>query len=602
MSETTYECRDQIPENMRWKLEDIFSTDAEWESACRGVPALIEKVRTSRKCIDSSDSLLAALDTSFMMELELSELYSYARMRRDENNAESKYQEMTGRVMDLYFKAQEEQASLMTALAAIDSSQVEKWLEEQPKLDVYTHLLDDIIRRKPHILSEAEEKILSRFGSVDQGIHDTYTMLDNVDIKLGVIKDENGSTIKLTPGRFAQLRDHPDRQVRAEAFRRMHEAYAEMGNTLATLYSTRVKADLLQSESRGYQDTLSAALFENNLPVSLYQGLIDAVHDSQPIMKRYFDLRKKQLSLDALHIYDTYIPIVDMPQRRYTWQQACDLLRRGLAPLGEGYLALLERHLTQRWIDVYETPGKTSGAYSWGTYRSHPYVLMNFSGTLSDVFTLAHEVGHSLHTWYSSQRPFAVSQYPIFLAEIASTVNENLLLQAMLDDCDTQTEAGRHEEKYLLNHFLESMRLTVFRQTMFAEFEWQAQQAAEKGQALTAQALCLMYADLLKSYFEPAVEVDDFMHWEWARIPHFYSSYYVYQYATGFSAAVAISRQILQDGSAAIARYLEFLGSGGSDYPLILLAKTGVDLSGSGPVKDAMAVFDAYLKRLEDLF
>ncbi len=602
MSEPVFENRSQIPEDKRWRLEDIFSTDALWEQACAKIPGLIESVRVSRKQINDSDSLLAALEASFNMDLELSELYTYAKMRRDENNADADYQDMTGRVTDLYFKAQEQQSSLMTALAALDSSQIKDWQKQQPKLDDYAHLLDDIIRRKPHILSEAEEKILSRFGAVDQGIHDTYTMLDNVDIKLGEIKDENGHDIKLTPGRFSQLRDHPDRQVREAAFRRMQEAYAEMGNTLAALYNTRVKADLLQSESRGHPDTLTAALFENNLPVSLYQGLIDAVHEVQPVMERYFNLRKKQLSLAQLHIYDTYIPIVDMPQRRYTWQQACDLLRRGLAPLGQDYLALLERHLNQRWIDVYETPGKTSGAYSWGTYRSHPYVLMNFSGTLSDVFTLAHEVGHSLHTWYASQRPYAQCQYPIFLAEIASTVNENLLLQAMLEDCDSHTETGRHEQKYLLNHFLEFFRLTVFRQTMFAEFEWKTHQMVEKGQVLTAQSLCGIYADLLKTYFAPAVEVDEFMHWEWARIPHFYTSYYVYQYATGFSAAVAISQQILKEGAPAVERYIEFLGSGGSDYPLILLRKTGIDLSGPGPVKDAMAVFNTYLKRLEDLF
>lgn len=599
MEKTYYENRKEIPEDRSWNLTDIFSNDAEWEKAFTLIPDYIKEVSSCKGQINSGDTLLTVLQAMDKLDMELSELYAYARMKRDENNADDRYQSMAGRIMDLYFKAQAEQTSLITEIAACKPAEISSWQTAVAELQPYEHLLDDLMRRRPHILSEKEEKILSRFGSVAQGIHDTFTMIDNVDIQLGEIEDTNGEIIKMTAGRFGQLRDHPDRNVRKNAFKSMHEAYGKVGNTIASLYQTQIKSDILVAESRDHIDTLSATLFENKLPISLYQGLIDAVHASQPVMERYFKLRQTAMALDDLHIYDTYVPIIKMPQRRYTWEQACDLLRKGLAPLGSDYLALLEKHLTERWIDVYENKGKTSGAYSWGTYRSHPYVLMNYSGTLSDVFTLAHEVGHSMHTWFSSQRPYVQAQYPIFLAEIASTVNENLMLHVLLSECDKETEQGRQEQCYLLNHFLESFRQTVFRQTMFAEFEWEAHKAAEQGQTLTARWLCDLYGGLLNQYFAPVVQVDDFMRWEWARIPHFYTSYYVYQYATGFSAAVALSQQIVSEGQPAVDRYMTFLGSGGSDYPLNLLKKTGVDLSGPQPVQAAMQVFDHYLRQLE---
>ena len=596
-----YQERSEVPQQWRWRLEDIFASDPAWEQAFLEVTAQIDQLKKYKGRLETCQTLLEALSLSSQLDQEMMELYSYARMRRDQDNKNSLYQDMADRAMGLYYKIQSEQAFFVPEIAALEPELLQGWLDHEQKLAPYRHDLEDIIRQKPHILSEREETILSLFGPVASGIGDTYTMLDNVDINLGSVQNGQGETIKLTHGTFGQLRDHPDRELRAAAFRQVHESFAAVGNTLATLYSTQIKADIMLAQSRHHQTSLDAALFANNLPVSLYSSLIEAIHDGQSVLDRYFQLRCRWLELNDLHIYDTYIPMIKMPQRRYTYEQACDLLRLGLAPLGREYLDAVERHLQERWIDVCETPGKTSGAYSWGTYRSHPYVLLNYSGTLSDVFTLAHEVGHSLHTLWSNQRPYSESHYPIFLAEIASTVNENLLLQAMLSQCDLSTEAGRQEKAYLLNHFLETFRLTVFRQTMFAEFEWQAHQKAETGQALTAESLCSLYASLLGQYFGPTVIVDDYMHWEWSRIPHFYSSYYVYQYATGFSAAVALSRRILEQGAPAVCDYLKFLGAGGADYPLNILAEAGVDLSGPEPIKAAVKAFSETLDQLDEL-
>jgi oligoendopeptidase F len=593
--------RSEIPEEYRWKLEDIFATDADWETAWAAVPSLMDSLRECRGHLHEEPRiLLAALDQADRIDLELTELLAYARMRRDEDNTVARYQDMADRAISLYYQLAAETAFLTPEIAAIPAEVILDWLAAHPGLAPYRHSLLNIIRNRPHILPEAQEALLSSFGPIAEGIGDIFTMLDNVDIRLGSVEDGVGGRIELTHAEFSRLREHPDRRIRAGAFRQMHESYAAVGHTLAVLYGTQVKADLVQARARQYPDSLSAALFGDNLPGSLYAGLMDAVHDAIPALDRYLDLRRHSLALDDLHFYDTYVPFVAQPEQRYSFEDACALLRRGLAPLGSQYLADMEIQLGSRWIDVFETPGKTSGAYSWGSYKSHPYMLLNFNGTLSDVFTLAHELGHSMHTYYSNRRPYPESHYPIFLAEIASTVNENLLIRHLIDQCDETTDAGRKEKAYLLNHLLEEFRQTVFRQTLFAEFEWLAHQRAEQGDALTADWLCDCYGGLLNRYYG-GLAVDDYMRWEWCRIPHFYNAYYVFKYATGFSAAVALSRQILADGRPAAERYLTFLGAGGSAYPLDTLAAAGVDLADRKPVDEAMAEFTACLDQLAQL-
>lgn len=588
-----YTSRAAVPEKHRWRLEDIFPDNASWEAELAGLPARTAALAACRgRLATDAATLAAALDLASALEETFAELLAFARMRRDEDHAQTLYQDMTSRITGLYYQFAEQASFIGPVLSMIEPDRLTAWLAGEPSLSAHRQMLREIIRNKPHILSAAEESLLSRFGPVNEGINDVYSMLDTVEIDLGEITDEHSQPLKLTHAGFAQLREHPVRAVRAAGFQQIHDAYGKVGQTLSTLYSLRVKADLMFAAARRQPDAMTAALFADNLPTTLYTGLLQAIHQGQPLLDRYFALRRRLLNLTELHIYDTYIPLTNLPPQRYRFEQAGAMVRRGLAPLGPDYQQVLERHLTDCWIDVYETPGKYNGAYSWGTYRTHPYVLLNFGGLLSDVFTLAHETGHSLHTWYANQhQPFAQAQYPIFLAEIASTVNENLLMRHLIAQCDSATPEGRLQKAWLLNHFLEEFRLTVFRQAMFAEFEYLTHRKAEQGESLTAEALCAIYAGLLRQYFGPNVVVDDFMQWEWTRIPHFYDSFYVYKYATGFAAAVAISQQILQEGAPAISRYLALLAAGGSDYPLDLLRQAGVDMTTPAPVEAALTVF-----------
>ncbi|MGI6334281.1 MAG: oligoendopeptidase F [Saccharofermentanales bacterium] len=591
--------RADIPEKYRWRLEDIFPDDESWEAAWQAISPLLDDLFTHRGKLGSGASELAeALEKTSCIYLELMELLAYARMRRDEDNTVAKYRNMADRATSLYYQSASAMAFLTPEIAALPEDLVNDWLATEPRLQPFRQTLLDVMRTRPHILPENEEALLSRFGPVAEGLGDIFSMLNDVDIRLGDIDDGRGGKIELTHAEFSRLRENPDRKVRAAAFEQMHQAYGNIGGTLSVLYSTQVKADLVVAKTRRYQNSLQAALFNDNLPDSIYSTLIAEVRNGLPILGCYLNLRKSCMNLEELHLYDTYVPMLSQPVRQYTFEQACDLLRAGLAPLGEQYLADLELHLNNRWIDVYETPGKTSGAFSWGTYKSHPYVLLNFNGTFSDVFTLAHEVGHSMHTFYSHKRHYAESSYPIFLAEIASTVNENLLMRHLLDRCDENTAEGKQEKAYLLNHFLEEFRQTVFRQTLFAEFEWRAHQRAEEGEALTADWLCDLYAGLLDDYYGSVARIDDYMKWEWARIPHFYNAYYVFKYATGFSAAVALSQRILSDAPEARSRYLQFLGAGSSDYPMAILNRAGVDLTTGEPVKAALTEFAASLDQL----
>ena len=598
----TWNDRELIPEKYRWRLEDIFASDKDWEAGLKNVSLLTAGLEQFRgKIKEGPRSLLDALKISEQIDQELSELIAYARMRRDENNTLPKYQDMTDRVMSLHFRIAEETAFLVPEIAQMPEEKIFEFIVSEKELEAYRHMLDNLCRQRPHILDEAKEKLLSQFGSVSQGIEDIHNMLDNADIKLGSIEDENGKQIEITMARFAQLRDNPDRRVRADAFASVHNAYAAFGNTLAALYSTQIKSDYVHASARKFNSTEEAALFSDKLSHEILSNLFDAIHQTQPVLNQYFDLRLRLLGLDNLHIYDTYLPITRMPQRRYTYEQACELVKAALRPLGSEYMEALEKHLSDRWVDVFETPSKTSGAYSWGTYKTHPYVLMNYSGTLSDVFTLAHELGHSLHTLFASKRPFVQSHYPIFLAEIASTVNENLLISYLLDQCDVATDEGRQEKAWLLNHQLEEFRLTVFRQTMFAEFESKAHAMSQNGEALNSDSLNRLYGKLLRDYFGPNLEIDEYMVWEWSRIPHFFNSFYVFKYATGFTSAIAIVQKLISNEGDYVNRYLDFLAAGGSDYPLELLSKAGVDLTQKQPFTDAMQVFEAALQEFTEL-
>ncbi len=590
--------RDQIDSVNKWRLEDIYASDSDWEKDMDRVKSLLPEIGAMKgtlgkgagcllECLKLSDEIMSTFDKAFV----------YARMRRDEDNANSYYQGLAAKASSLAATVGAAVSFIIPEIIALPDETIQKYLDSEDSQNDYRHFIDENLRQKKHILSEREEELLALSSEVAQAPKDIFTMLNNADIKFPYIKDEKGEETELTKGRYTTFLESRDRRVREDAFHALYAAYAKQKNTLAALLSGNIKKDIFYKTARSYGSCLEKALDADNISLDVYDNLIQAVNNNLPLLKRYLKLRKKALKLDVLHMYDLYVPIVTQPERKIAYKDAATLVRKGLAALGSSYLADLSAGLDSGWIDVYENEGKTSGAYSWGAYKTHPYVLLNYQGKFSDVFTIAHEMGHALHSYYSNKaQPYINSEYKIFVAEVASTVNEALLMKYLLENTD-----DRKEKAYFLNHYLEEFRGTVFRQVMFAEFEKATHAMAEAGEALTVDSLCGIYKDLNLKYFAGEVDVDDEIKMEWARIPHFYSSFYVYKYATGFSAAVSLSKQIISEGTAAIGRYMKFLAGGGSDYPLELLKCAGVDLSASKPVIDALDVFGETLDQLEEL-
>ena len=480
-------------------------------------------------------------------------------------------------------------------ILSIDEHKLKAMIDEKEELKIYGQYLENLMRFKPHVLSPEEEKILAETEILGESISDIFSMLNDADLSFPVVKDEDGSEVELTHGNFISFMQSKDRSVRKAAFNGMYDTYKKYINTFASTMSGNVKKDIFYTNTRKFNSSLEASLFDDNVDVSVYNNLIDTIHKRLNVLHRYVGIKKRFLGLDAMHMYDLYVPLIQEYDKYFTYEEAVDLVLTGLNPLGDEYINLLKKGFSSRWIDVYENRGKTSGAYSWGAYGVHPYVLLNFQGRLNDVFTIAHEMGHSLHTYYSNEaQPYVYAGYKIILAEVASTCNEAVLMDYLL-----KNSTDRMEKLYLLNHFLEEFRTTVFRQVMFAEFEKITHEMAEKGEALTAEALSQKYYELNKLYYGDDMVVDEEISCEWARIPHFYRSFYVYKYATGFSAAIAISRMIMNEGKAAVDRYKKFLKSGSSDYPLNILKKAGVDLSVAKPIDDALDVFEKMLDEFE---
>jgi oligoendopeptidase F len=595
--------RNEVDERYKWRLQDIFENDQTWEDALVALAGPMEKLITYKGRVgESSETLVQTLILEQECSMIIMELYTYAKMSKDLDNSNPDYQAMYDRIVGEYFKLSAQTAFISPEISAIDESILRKWMHGEKELSEYKHMLDDIIRNRTHILSEKEEKLLSGVGPVADGIEESFSMMNNVELDFGEVLMPDGEKVKLTHGKFGSLREHPDRSVREQTYRCLHTAYEQFKNTLAAIYTTSVKNDVFFSKARGFESCMSKAMFSDNLSTKIYTQLIDAIHKALPSFYQYLDLRKKVLGLDELHLYDCSVPITEEITSHYEFNESKDLLINGLSPLGDDYLDAVRKLTAGGWIDVYETKGKTSGAYAWGTYKSHPFMLLNWSGRLDDVFTLAHETGHCMHSYHSNQKQgYANSHYPIFLAEIASTVNENILLRHMIGQCDDETPEGRKEKAYLINHFLEGVKNTVFRQTMFAEFEYLVHKKIEQGEAMTAQALSDLYVDLLKLYFGNDVVIDEYMKYEWARIPHFYSAFYVYKYATGFCAAAQITQQIFREGKPAVDAYLEFLSAGGSDYPAGILSKLGIDMTKPDAVQSTMEEFDRERKALEKL-
>ncbi|MGE5633202.1 MAG: oligoendopeptidase F [Caulobacteraceae bacterium] len=590
--------RDEIQEQYKWRLEDIYASNELWEKDYQKIKEMADKLLPYKDSMaDNSGKLLECLNLSTDMTRLFEKVYVYAHMRSHEDSTNSYYQGLADRADSLGVAVSSSNSFVVPGILDIPDEKLEGFLKESEGLRFYKKFLDEIRRMKPHVLNAGEEQLLAMAGEMAKAPETIFGMLNNADIKFPYIKDEKGNEVELTKGRYLQFMESDDRRVRKDAFDALYSTYLKQKNTLAALLNANVKADIFSARVRKYGSAREESLFADNVPVEVYDNLIKAIHDNLDLMYRYVRIRKKMLGVDELHMYDLYVPMVKEVKLEIPFEEAKKTVKEGLQVLGANYMRDLEKGLNSGWIDVYENEGKRSGAYSWGCYDSHPYVLLNHTDTLNHMFTLAHEMGHALHSYYSdSSQPYIYAQYKIFVAEVASTLNESLLMNHLLKNTKDKTE-----KMYLLNYFMEQFRTTVYRQTMFAEFEKLIHEKAEAGEALTADNLCSIYRDLNIKYYGPDIVADDYIDMEWARIPHFYTSFYVYKYATGFSAAISISQQILNEGQPAVDRYLKFLQSGGSDYPIELLKIANVDMSTKEPVENALKVFGSLLDQMEEL-
>ncbi|HOV68754.1 MAG TPA: oligoendopeptidase F [Clostridia bacterium] len=586
--------REQIPEQYKWKLEDIFASDKQWEDEFAALKANYAKLGEYKGRLNNKQDILAALKLYYEFELSITRLFVYARMRRDEDNSNPLYQAMTDRATMLSVEMNTEFSFMTPEITKLSNEELEAYSID-PDLYDYRRYFISIIRNKEHILSDSEERLLALMGDMADACDSIFTMLNDADMRFPVIKDADGNDVEITHGRYRALLESQDRRVRRDAFQGLYSSYKSHINTLASIYSGSIKTDVFFSRARKYPSSLEAALHSDYVPVSVYNELINSINRSLPVLHRYVELRKKLLGMDEMHMYDMYVPLISSVNKKISYEEACDMIKKALAPLGAEYQALLDEAYKNNWIDVYETRGKTSGAYSWGVYGVHPYVLLNFQGELDDMFTIAHELGHALHSYKSNKaQPFTTAGYKILVAEVASTVNEVLLLKYLLANTD-----NKDEKLYLLNHFLEQFRTTVFRQTMFAEYEKLTHEMSERSEALTHEVLSDKYMELNRKYYGDSVVSDAEITLEWSRIPHFYRAFYVYKYATGFSSAVAIAEKILKTGQTAVDDYMKFLSAGGSMDALDILRITGVDLTTPEPVNQCMKLFAETLDEFE---
>ncbi len=590
--------REEIPDEFKWKLTDIYNSNEAWEADFQRLKGLLAEMNGKQAdFLKSAASILAVLQLKDAIGMVLDRLFVYARMHKDENNANPVYQAMTDRIQSLATEAGGVISFIVPALVGLESGKLRQYLNELPELRIYKRFFDEIERQKAHILSAAEEKILAESADLADSSGTIFGMIDNADLKFPYIKDENGEEVELTKGRYSKFLESPDRRVRKEAFEVLYSSYGKLRNTLGATLNSSVKSDVFYARVRHFRSALQASLDGDNVPETVYDRLIEVIHSYLPELNRYLRLRKKMLGLDDLHMYDLYTPLLPEYRKSFDYPEAKKTVLEGLQPLGGDYINQARQGLESGWVDVFENEGKTSGAYAWGAYDSHPYILLNYQGKIRDVFTIAHEMGHAMHSYYSNHaQPYINAGYRIFVAEVASTVNEALLMEHMLKNTN-----DRLEKQYLVNQYLEQFRTTVFRQTMFAEFEKITHQEVENGGALTTDWLSERYLDLNRQYYGKETVIDPETALEWSRIPHFYTGFYVYKYATGYSAAIALSRGILEKGQEARKRYLEFLKGGDSDYPLNLLRKAGVDMESPAPVQAALDVFKQLIDEMAEL-
>ena len=597
MADTKLRKRSEISEEYKWKLEDMYATDELWEEEADKLEKLGEEIAQFKgKLSESADTLLAFMKKKDEISYYSGRVIVYSNQKSHQDTAVTKYQGYVAKAESVVVGVRSAMAFADPEILNISEDVIEQFYKDEPELLKYKRVIDEIQRRKAHTLSEAEEKILAAAGEVTSAPDNIFSMFNNADIKFPYITDVEGNKIQITHGNYIDFLLSTDKSLRKQAFQGVQNTYKKWSNTLAATYIAQLKNDNFYAKIRKYDSPRAMYLADGNIPESVYDNLIETVHAHLPALHKYMSIRKKMLGVERLHMYDLFVPIVDNADTRYTYEEAKELVVKALAPMGEEYISALKEGMESGWIDVYENENKRSGAYSWGAYGTHPYVLLNHVDNLDSVFTLAHEMGHAMHTYYSNQtQPITYSDYLIFVAEVASTCNESLLMHYMLENCNDE-----NERKYLTCHYLDSFRTTLFRQAQFAEFEHIAHQKIADGETLTKEDLCQIWYDLNVLYYGPDMTVDEEIKYEWMRIPHFYTPYYVYQYSTGYSAAVAFSKKILDEGQPAVDTYIKnFLCGGSSKDPIDLLKGAGVDMSSPEPVDAALKVFEEYLDKFE---
>lgn len=591
--------RSEVPEEFTWNLKDMYADLSLFEADLKASLDLADELSTyAGKAAASAKNLLYVLETQAKLQQKLFFAVDFAGRLVDEDTGNNYHQGLLQKANSVYASVSEKLAFLSPEVLALDEKVLASYYEEEKGLEFYRLQIEDMQRLKPYTLSADAEKLLAMTTEMSQNPGQVFSIFNSAELKFPEIKDENGESVQLTNGRFIAFEVSPDRRVRKEAFETLYHTYKQYSNTLATVYSGQIKQLIFNARARHYASTLDAAVIPCNVSPKVYENLVNTVNANMDKLHRYISLRKRLLGYDELHMYDIYVPMIPDVDSQILYPEAKETILKALAPMGEDYIAKLKEGFDNRWVDVYENEGKAVGAYCAGMYGTHPFVLMNYTDTMDDMFTLAHEMGHAMHSCYSNEnQPFIYAQYAMFVAEVASTCNEVLLLEYLL-----KNTTDRSQRAYLLNHYLDSFKGTLYRQTMFAEYELITNRMAEQGESLTADALTKVYHDLNEKYYGPDMISDEEIGYEWAKVPHMYMNFYVYQYATSFSAAVAIAHRILTEGAPYVAEYKRFLSGGCTKPPVELLKITGVDLESPQPIQDALDVFGTILEELEEMY
>jgi oligoendopeptidase F len=590
--------RSQIGEQYKWNLSSLYPSDEAWEDDYKKASEQLGEIGKYRgRIAESADTLYEVVIAELALDRLVHNLFAYAQMKKDEDTNVSTYQSMATRAEGMAVKISSAVSFIVPEILSIDEQLIMGYIEKNEGLKLYKKHFKDILRSKPHTLSEKEEKLLADTMEMASSPYNIFGMLSNADFKFPTIKDSKGEDLTLSHGNFIPTLESSDRNLRERAFKAYYSVYENHKNGLGMVLQSEIKKNVFYAKTRNFNSAIESALFENNIPISVYENLIKSVHKALPDFHRYMALRKKRLKVEELHMYDVYTPIVEEVEFKIPYEESQNTVLKALEVLGDDYVAVVKSAYESGWIDVYENEGKRSGAYSFGTYDSNPFILLNYYDTLDNMYTLAHEMGHSMHSHYTRKhQEYVYGNYSIFVAEVASTCNE-----ALLNDYLLKTEKDPNKKLYILNHYLEMFRGTLFRQTMFAEFELLIHKKYENGEALTTDVLKEEYRKLNEKYFGPDMVIDDEIALEWSRIPHFYYNFYVFQYSTGFSTAIALANQILNEGEEAVKRYKGFLSAGNSKDPIDVLKDAGADISTGKPVDEALELFGRLVTQMEEL-